>query len=206
MFLAALPIVQKIVRRKILSTLQADAYDVVQSIVLRLWKWRDKYPDKSEEMSFADWQSFAARATYNEINRYFTNAAGVRELPLDAAANVADQKSTVGEANAEIRSLIQPFWQEICSLSLRQRRALLLHSRELVIYLLKYGIEDECLAQVLDFTIDEWAAVKERLPLSDMDIAGLTRADNAKSIELKAKSIKKARYEARHKMRRLTSQ
>ena len=35
-----LPVVRKIVKRKTLLALSSDASDVIQSVALRLWKWR----------------------------------------------------------------------------------------------------------------------------------------------------------------------
>ena len=48
-FLNALPVVQKIVRRKIFFSSPSDASDLVQSIALRLWKWREKYSEKAKK-------------------------------------------------------------------------------------------------------------------------------------------------------------
>ena len=69
--LAVLPVVRKIVGRRTLPALTSDAADVIQSVALRLWKWRQKYRDKSRELSPGEWESFAARTAYNEINRHF---------------------------------------------------------------------------------------------------------------------------------------
>ena len=206
-FLTALPVVRKIVRRRSLSFRPAaDALDLEQGIIVRLLDWREKHREKSEKMSSDEWKSFAARAAYNEINRLFTEGIEVETLPLEEFQEAADQKQVEGYTGAEVYSLVHQFWQEICSLSLRQRRALLFHSQELVIHLLESGIGDEELARVLEVTEDEWSRILDELPLSDFQIADLMRGESSgdKNIELLAKSIKKARYEARGRLQKLT--
>lgn len=205
-FLAALPVVRKIVRRRSVSFQPADALDLEQGIIVRLLDWREKHREKSEKMSSDEWKSFAARAAYNEINRLFTEGIEVETIPLEEIHEAADQKQVEGYTGAEVYSLVHQFWQEICSLSLRQRRALLFHSQELVIHLLESGIGDEELACVLEVTEDEWSRILDELPLSDFQIADLTcgKSSGDKNIESLAKSIKKARYEARGRLQKLT--
>lgn len=209
-FLAALPVVRKIVRRRCLTApvgSATDASDLEQGIVLRLLDWRRKHHEKSEQMTEDEWKSFAARAAYNEINRLFTEGTDVETIPLENIHEAADQTPIEGSASVEIYSLVQRFWQEICSLSLRQRRALLLHSQELIIHFLESGIEGGELAHVLEITEDEWSRILDRLPLSDIQIADLSRAGSngdGKNIESIAKSIKKARFEARGRLQKLT--
>lgn len=176
----------------------------MQSIALRLIKWRDKYREKSEEMSPSEWQSFTAKTAYNEINRHYSDNSKINVVPIDSVD--ADTEETVeGQSETEVRSLVSEVWQETCNLSVRQRRALLFSSQELVVYFLKIGITDEELAAILSLTIDEWMRVKETLPLLDIQIAKIIKEKgNQKSVEAIAKSIKKARHEARAKMRRVT--
>lgn len=200
---SSLPVVRKIVSRKIFLDWQTETSDLVQTVALRLWKWQDKFRHKSGEMSAEEWQSFAARTAYNEINRHFAQTAAQKNLPLDAAAEILSSKAIEGNSEAEIYSLINHFWQEICRLTVRQRRALLLHSQELVIYFLQAGITNEELAGILDLPPEEWAEIKLRLPLSDARIASL-QAARGDGTESKTQSIKKARHEARAKLRRVT--
>ena len=176
-FLAALRVVRKIVRRRFSAPFQpaADAADLEQGIILRLLDWREKHREKSEKMSEDEWKSFAARAAYNEINRLFTEGTDVETIPLEEIHEAADQKAVEGSAGVEIYSLVHRFWQEICNLSLRQRRALLFHSQELIIHLLESGISDGELARALEVTEDEWSRILDELPLSDFQIADLTR-------------------------------
>lgn len=205
-FLAALKVVRRIVLRRSVSLRPAtDAADLEQGIVLRLLDWRAKHREKSEEMSEGDWESFAARAAYNEINRQFTEKPEVETIPLDEVHEAADQKLTEGYASAEVSSLAQKFWQEICSLSLRQRRALLFHSQELILHFLESGIADADLARVLEVSEEDWLRILDRLPLSDFEIAEIARGNSSGDVKLESstKSIKKARYEARGRLQKL---
>ena len=207
-FLAALTVVRRIVLRRSATSFRpaTDASDLEQGIILRLLDWREKHREKSEKMSEGDWKSFAARAAYNEINRLFTEKIEVETIPLEEVHEATDQKLIEGYSSTEVCSLALGFWQEICSLSLRQRRALLFHSQELVLHLLESGIGDAELARVLEVTMDEWSRILDQLPLSDLQIADLTRRESSgdKNIESKTRSIKKARYEARGRLQKLT--
>lgn len=203
--LASLPVVQKIVRRKITLPWHSEASDLVQGITLRLLKWRDKYREKSAEMSPDEWQSFAAQTTYNEINRHFAKNRRTTVVPIETVEEIASPEVIEGTSEAEVSSLARIVWQEICSLSLRQRRALLLGSQEIVINFLTCGITDQEFAETLNLSMEEWAKAKENLPLKNFQIAELIKKEgNEKSIESIINSIKKARHEARGKVRRLT--
>src|SRR4051812_1302403 len=79
--LSALPVVQGIVRRKFARSWTSDGIDLVQGIFLRLLRWRNKYREKSDEMSDEEWKSFAARTAFNEINRYFSKNRMFTEVP-----------------------------------------------------------------------------------------------------------------------------
>jgi hypothetical protein len=210
-FLAALPVVRKIVRRRTMpfqAPAAGDASDLEQGIILRLLDWREKNYEKSEKMSPEEWKSFAARAAYNEINRLFTEGTEVETVPLEEIHEAAGQKSVEGYTNAEVYSLVQRVWQEICSLSLRQRRALLFQSQELIVHFLQSEIGNGEIARVLEITESEWLDIKDRLPLSDSQIAELTRVESSgdKNIEPLTKSIKKARHEARARLKKLISE
>ena len=202
-FLAALQVVRKIVRRKRSSPAKEDTSDLEQGIVLRLLNWRNKYSERSEKMSEGDWKSFAARTAFNETNRQFSSPAH-RDVPLEAATEVAAEKAVEGETRVEIESLVSVVWQEICQISLRQRRALLLHSQELIVYFLQSGVSDRQLAQILELADDDWLEIKITLPLSDARIARLSDMNQTeRSAESFVRSIKKARHEARGRLRRL---
>lgn len=189
--LAALPIVHRIIARR-RSRLDGDnGSDLVQEVALRIWRWHSKYQDKSEQMSGEDWNSFAARTAYNEVNRQLSRGGNPANLPLEEVPEI-EQQSVEGQTEVEVVSLIQHVWQATCRLSLRQRRSLLLHSQELIIYFLQIGITEKQLAETLDFTESDWNDICGRLPLTDAEIA--------ETAEGTAGSIKKARYEARVKL------
>ena len=203
---AALPVVRKIVRRKTVFSWQSEAADLVQKIALRLLRWRDKYQEKSDRMSPGEWQSFAAKTAYNEINRHNSNDLRRTEVPLEEEAAAAAQNALLeGSSEAEVISLARFVWQETCKLSLRQRRALLLHSQKLIIDFQKIGITDEEITGSLEISAGEWNALRIRIPLPDVQIAELIfNKSRHKSLASEANSVKKARYEARLKLRRVT--
>ncbi len=202
-FLAALPVIQKIIRRKIAFSQQSDSLDIFQEIVLRLWNWRSKFREKSARMSSGEWESFAARTTYNEINRCFSSKKKI--VSLDEASEVASSDSIAGETGAEIESLARSIWQGICRLTLRQRRALLLHDQRSIIYLLMGGISDEELTTALEFTDEDWLEVKARLSSSDLQKSEFSGSNNRNNAASNAGSIKKARHDARAKLRTIIS-
>jgi DNA-directed RNA polymerase specialized sigma24 family protein len=198
-FLEALPVIHHIVRRRRISFQQADVLDLAQGIALRLWRWRDKNGEKSDSMSVEEWNAYAARTAYNEVNRHLSKSARTG-VSLDVAEHIAES-SVEGDTETEVFSLIRSVWQEIGGFSLRQRRALLLHSQELVIYFLQSGISNEDLARILEFRTSEWNDIRRRIPLSDVQIAKLTKAPNEKrNVAAIAGAIKKARYDARKKL------
>jgi DNA-directed RNA polymerase specialized sigma24 family protein len=217
--IAAIPIVQKIAQRKLINSWQTDIADLVQTVALRLFSWRMRYSERSNAMSPSDWDSFSARTAYNEINRHYSRHRGF-VLPIDSINEIPAQEKVEGGTTAEVSSLVKIFWQEICSMSLRQRQALILCSQEFVVYLLADSVTDCELAKSLDLTIDEWNEIKERLPLSDLEIASISieiaknkmdriarkETKEAKNLVSVAKSVKKARFEARTKLRRLIQQ
>lgn len=204
---ASLSVAERIIRRKGFTFLKDEAADILQTVALRLIKWRGKYREKSEDMSPDEWMSFTARTAYNEINRHFKHTSVSTDVPLDCVQETAASETLEGQSEREVCSLTLEVWQKICSLSLRQRQALILASQELVIYFLQIGITDEQLAENLNLTIEEWAHVKEKLPLKIIHIAEILKrigGGSEKSIESIAGSIKKARHEARTKLRRAT--
>ena len=171
--LEALSIVQLIVRRR-LSFQYTDISDLAQGIALRLWKWRDKNREKSDAMSDQEWKSYAARTAYNEVNRHLSKSSTGIAVSVETAEEIAEP-SVEGDTEIEVFSLIRSVWQDICGLSVRQRRALLLHSQELVIYFLQSGISNAELARIMGFRETEWNDIRNRIPLSDIQIAEVTR-------------------------------
>lgn len=197
--LEALSIVRLIVRRR-LSFQCTDISDLVQGIALRLWKWRDKNREKSESMSDQEWKSYAARTAYNEVNRHLSKSSTGIVVSVEIAEEIGE-RSVEGDTEIEVFSLIRSVWQDICGLSVRQRRALLLHSQELVIYFLQSGISSAELARIMGFCETQWNDIRNQIPLSDIQIAEVTRElGDIKSLPAIARSVKKARHEARKKL------
>lgn len=189
--LTALPIVHRIVARRRSRLDPGIKSDLVQEVALRIWRWSSKYPDRSDQMSGEDWNSFAARTAYNEVNRQLSREGRPANLPLEAISEI-QQPCVDGQSESEVFFLIQQVWQATCRLSLRQRRSLLLHSPELIIYFLQIGITENDLAEALDLRETVWYAVRDRLPMTDLEIAQITEGT--------AGSIKKARHEARARL------
>jgi DNA-directed RNA polymerase specialized sigma24 family protein len=207
--LSALPVVQGIVRGKFAHSWRSDGIDLVQGIFLRLLKWRNKYREKSEKMSDEDWKSFAARTAFNEINRYFSKNRTFTEVPHEPSSEFLARELIKGNSGAEVCSIARQIWRKICELTLRQRRALIFGNREMVYYFLQCGITDENLAEVLNLPLEEWLQIKEKLPLDEKRIAALiqrqkaTESGSGKKTKNSVPLVKKARYEAREKLRRL---
>ncbi len=207
-FLAVLPTIRKIVWRRLFSARQTEAPDLVQKIVLQLLTWRENNPNKIEEMSAQEWQSFASKATYHAVNRRLSSNENLNEQ-LDEAFEIPGDNSIVGNTAAETASLAFVFWQGICQLSLRQRRALLLGGESLLVILRLSGIANSDLSEILELSESELAKIINQLPLKDAQIAHLIAArssDKNQNIGSLTKSIKKARHEARAKLQKLISE
>ena len=208
-FLAALPAIKKIVWRRLFSARDSDAPDIVQKVILQLLTWRENNPDKIEEMSAQEWQLFASKATFRAVNRSLTGNKNSLE-PLVEAFEIPGGDLIVGNTAAEVASLALIFWQGICRLSLRQRRALLLGSESLLVILRQSGIDSRELSEILGLSENELAEIINRLPLKDAQIAHLIveREGDAKNRNIGSltKSIKKARHEARAKLQKLLSE
>ena len=206
--LAAVPTIRKIVWRKLFSAKQSDAPDLVQKVILQLLTWRENNPNKIEEMSAEEWQSFASKTAYHAVNRRLSSNEQLM-APLDEAGEIPGDNLIIGNTATEVASLLRVFWQGICQLSLRQRRALLLNSETLLVILRFNGIGNRELSEVLDLDESNLSEIIVRLPLSDAQIARLILARNNaknKNIDSLSKSIKKARHEARARLQKLISE
>ncbi|MGH9947091.1 MAG: hypothetical protein ACRD6X_07835 [Pyrinomonadaceae bacterium] len=204
-FADILRLARRIAYGRIPESRTADILDISQEVSLRLWKWREEYEEKSEAMSDKDWNSFAARTTHNEINRYFSLQMKTNEVPLEEAESTPSS-AVGGNTDIEIVSMAKELWQGICLLTLYQRRSLLLHSSDLIIYLMVCGIEDTTIADTLGFRGDQWTEMIERLPLNDTEIAKLeteSRSHGGRNQKVNARAIKKARFDARKKLKDL---
>ncbi len=196
--LAALSVLRLITTRKSFSGGQADALDFVQTVILRLLGWRTRHEEKTKEMLREDWESFGARAAYNELKRPSTRAR--RHEPLEAANEIFAEHGVAGETPAEVDSLARAAWQAICRMTLRQRRALLLNSQDLIVQLLTSGIEESKLLEVLEISARQWREIDWTLMLSDRQIAALDREEKSVTKQ-NENNVKKARFEARAKIK-----
>ena len=182
-----------------------EAYmpDIAQEAVLRLWKWRQKYHEKANGLTISEWDSFTATTAHNEIKRHFSNQMRTTEVPLDDAI-LPGAGTPEGDADSEMFSLIRNVWQEICRLTQYQRRALLLGSPELLIYLMQFGVSERAVVSSLEISKEDWPEIFGRLPLSDREIAAIARSSKTMTDpEATAMAIGKARFDARKKLGRL---
>lgn len=200
-FLTAMPIVQRIAGRRRSQMNSTNASDLVQEIALRLWRWATNHREKSEGMSDDEWRAFAARTAYNEVCRSFSRErTAIANIDPDDVPTF-ETTAIEGQTGIEVFSLIRAVWQGICELSLRQRRSLLLHSQELIIYFLQSGISDEELAEVLEFKVAAWYDIRDRVPMTDVEIANTIEcAGELVRPSPTVGSVKKARHEARVKL------
>lgn len=203
-FFAIVVLVSRVAHGRIPIIQATDIPDVVQDVSMRLWKWSTKYGEKSEKMTEPDWNSFAARTAHNEINRYYSNRMRSKnEVPLDEAASIPS-KAPEGEAEIEVASLVNKLWQEICSLTVYQRRSLLLHSPDLIVYFMSCGVTEEAIVRTLEFKDEEWKWIVERLPFTDAEIAEISQGDSSSGRrQPNPGAVKKARFDARKKLKGL---
>ena len=178
-----------------------DVPDISQEIVLRLWKWRTKFEDKSARMADVDWLSFTARTTHNEVNRNLSNRGRHIEVSIDEVE--LSQGSQISPSD-ETFQLVEIAWQGICRLSLHQRQALLFNSVDLVVNLFQFGIEEDDLLGMLGLSRESWKSISARMPLTDSEIAEIANLDPTKRKSGTTEgAIRKARFDARRKLARL---
>lgn len=210
-FLAAVPTIRQIIWRRLFSSKKSDAPDVAQKVILQLLTWRKNNPDKIEEMTAEELQLFAFKAAHNAVKKRLSESGNLTES-LDDAGEIADENKIIGNTATEVASLAAKFWQGICGLSLRQRRALLLGSESLIVILRLSGISSREISDILEVNESELLEIINQLPLEDVQIAFLIvareRGDKTKNRNVSSltKSIKKARHEARARLRKLVSE
>lgn len=201
--ISAFNLIWRVVSGRRYAVPDAEIPDIAQEAVVRLWKWREKYKEKANEMTDVEWDSFTAKTTHNEINRHLSRHQRVNEVSL-GETELLHTRTPEGYADSEMGSLIRNVWQEICRLTPYQRRALLLGSPELFVYLVQFGIVETEIVASMEIEKDEWAGISARLPLSDLEIAAIARSSKAaRDPVAAARAIGKARYDARRKLERL---
>lgn len=209
-FLAAVPTIRQIIWRKLFRARRDDAPDLIQKVVLQLLTWRKNNPNKIEEMTPEEWQSFASKAAHHAVNQRLSNNENL-SVPIDEAGEIPGDDFVVGNTQAEVASLLSKFWQGICQLSLRQRRALLLGSDSLIVLLRLYGVSNQNLSEILEINESELLEIIDRVPLKDAQIALLIADRDGgdtknRSIGSLTQSIKKARHKARARLQKLISE
>ena len=178
-----------------------DVPDIAQNVALRVWKWRLKFDDKSSQMTDVDWKSFTARTAHNEVNRNLSNRNKQIEVSLD---DFDAREDTVGASSAETFLLVGTVWQGICRLSLYQRQALLFNSVDLVLYLLQFGVDEDALLKELELSRTAWESIAARMPLTDAEIAEITNPGSGRKRTITtANAVKKARFDARKRLKEL---
>ncbi|HMM78755.1 MAG TPA: hypothetical protein PKC65_01915 [Pyrinomonadaceae bacterium] len=194
----------KLIRRVITgrrSVSNDDVPDISQEAALRLWKWRAKFEDKSSQMAEGDWKSFVARTAHNEVNRNLSNRNRRIETSLD---DIDLLESELDASSAETFVLVKTVWQGICKLSLYQRQALIFSSVDLVLYLFQFGIEEDELLATLKLSRESWEVISARMPLTDFAIAEMANPNSAPGQRVAtAGAVKKARFDARRKLKEL---
>ncbi|MFN0140732.1 MAG: RNA polymerase sigma factor [Pyrinomonadaceae bacterium] len=201
-FAESLKLIRKVIagRRSVLTD---DVPDISQETALRLWKWLKKYPEKSNGMSAEEWKSFTARSAYNEISRRRTKLIKQNEVPLEDVPSIQDLTRDF-ETDVEMTILVCEVWQGICKLSLYQRRALLFHSADLLIYLMQFRIDEKHIAEALSLEVEEWRILSLQMPLTDIEIAKLiSGSSKITNTDSAVRNIKKARHDARKKLGKL---
>lgn len=200
-FGSALALIWRVIYGRRYALPESDARDVAQEAVLRLWRWSEKFQEKSSRMTITEWDSFTAKTAHNEINRYFSNQLRNIEVPLEEG-DLIPSGTPEGEADAEMFSLVRNVWREICSLTLYQRRALLLNSADLFIFLTQFGTSERVIVASLEINEEDWLDMSARLPLSDREIAAIARSYKAmRDPEAATRAIGKARFDARRKLK-----
>ena len=197
-------VVRKIVSRKTSMFWYGEVSDIVQAVSLRLIKWRDKYREKSNEMTPEEWESFAARTAYNEMNREYRKSSQVTLVNLEFVCETADDKSIEGQTRTEVISVAMNLWQQICKMPQKQRQSLLLGSRLTISYFMMSGVKDVELADKLDLSLETWNHIRHKLPLTYDEIAKLIEGEKAceARISKTRNYLRKARHAARKKLRK----
>lgn len=200
---SAFALVWRVLLGRRAAVAEADIPDVAQEAILRLWRWRERHPEKANNMTMAEWKSYTAKTAHNEANRFFSKRKRASEVPIDEASLIS-ANTAEGSSDAEMISLVGKVWQETCRLSLYQRRALLLHSPDLMIYFLQLGISEAAIVASIEVSSEQWRDILEKLPLSDIEIVAIaTPHKTDRDSGAAARAIKKARCDARRKLGRL---
>jgi DNA-directed RNA polymerase specialized sigma24 family protein len=191
-YLSAFSTIKRVASRKLGLSYRDYIEDITQKVMSKLWNWRSN--KNGHDLTEKEWEKLAYTATQNEIKTFYTQKLH-KEVPLvvdsenNAEGTLSDNHPSFkieGNTQAEVRSLLVVVWQNIQKLSLRQRYSILLHSQELITYL----VSNKCctikeIADSLEMDIEEFAAVAGSLPIADVEICTLLNERIDGSITIK---------------------
>jgi DNA-directed RNA polymerase specialized sigma24 family protein len=196
--LETVPLIRRIVGRKLLNIYSASRDDVSQRVFLKLWKWVSK---SKRELTNEEWQKLANTATQNEIKTFFSHKSNKESLSIEDqdTYHKAGVVTIEGDSEREVNSLAISVWRDIKDLSLRQKYALLLQKQELIFYLVasKCCQIDE-VAHHLQMSKEKFLEIYQLLPLSDERISEIYFEVSQE--KLTTKQVWEARSKARTKL------
>ncbi|HRH40134.1 MAG TPA: hypothetical protein PKY82_00725 [Pyrinomonadaceae bacterium] len=199
------PLIHLIVSQKLTALYTEYGEDIKQKVVLSLWKWKLKRPEK--ELSEEEWLKLSNTSTTNEIKRFYSTQMSQTVSLSDISENVPSDNfpdslltnPPTGNTNTEVRSLLLEMWKAVKKQSLREKAALLLPNRKIINYFYYHRCCDITeLAGALELNPDEFKLLYHSLPLSDTEI-GLWLGKKLNQ-EIKADQIHKARHRMRGKL------
>jgi DNA-directed RNA polymerase specialized sigma24 family protein len=196
--LETVPLIRRIINRKLNRSFVSAADDISQKVFLKLWKWISR---SKKELTGEEWQKLANTATQNEIKTFYSHKSNKEVLSIDDEDSIREDGLAFleGDTELEVNSLAVSSWKEIKNLSLRQKYALLLQKQELIFYLVasKCCQIDE-VAEHLQVSNERFLQIFQLLPLSDEKISEIFfEVTNEK---LTTKQIWEARSKARTKL------
>jgi DNA-directed RNA polymerase specialized sigma24 family protein len=201
--LKTVPLVRRIVGYRLGSSFPNYVEDIVQKVILNLWRWKDKR--EGLPLSEEEWQKIANRAAQNEVKMLYRQNLGREVFITDLSEPDKEfeipalNKTADGNTEAESHSLLNYVWITIQELSTRQRYALLFQKQELIVYLLT----GKCcklneLAEFLNLSKETLLGIIRALPYSDEQICDFFRQNLNE--EVTPKQIWEARGKARVKI------
>ena len=196
--LETVPLIRRIVGRKLHRSFISASDDISQKVFLKLWKWISK---SKKELTSEEWQKLANTATQNEIKTFYSHKSNQEILSIDDEEAIREDGFAFveGDTELEVNSLAVSAWDEIKNLSFRQKYALLLQKQELIFYLVasKCCQTDE-VALHLQLSNERFLEIFQLLPLPDEKISEIYfEVTNEK---LTTKQIWEARSKARTKL------
>ncbi len=195
------PLIRKIARKKLKLFSRDSIEDLVQTVALKLWRWKNG--GNGHDMSNLEWQKLANKAAHNEVKNFYSQ---INPNKNDQQINVhragfppGFSQGSAGNTDHEVSSLLTAFWSVFCALSLREKYALLLKRPEFIHYLTFYRISDlQTIAETLELTTEKLGVLIDTFPLTDRDIASFL--EQTLSEQITSKQVKEARLRAKTKL------